>query len=438
MSDDPQPTGYDQPHNETAEAAILGACLLVPSALSAVMVRVRRDDFYRGANRKVFSAISDLYNQSLPVDLVTVQEWLSSHGDLEAVGGTIYLVELTDKVASSSNVEAYAQLVREKAQLRQLLVACRETMKDLFERQEQTSEVLDAAAERILSVSDVRSADFEGVGVGWEADFELLERSSRGEKPFALKTPLDGWNRILGGIIPGKVYVVGGRPGDGKSALCLNLASAIAQGGTPTVFFSLEMDKLQMRNRIVAAEADIDGSNIEIGKMTEDELLLYKATMRMIHARALYFYHDPYLELNQLLSLARVAISKMSAKIFVIDYLQLVRDTSRRYGSKAEETTEVCRRIAAFARAHNVAIIEAAQINRDVKEEEPKVRHLKDSGGIEEGADVVALLYDEGDSKYSGQPQVPITLIIGKNRGGTTGRFEMQFTRRFLRFESRE
>lgn len=426
------------PCNVDAEAAALGACLFGEAdVVDRVLVGLVAADFFKMAHQRVYDAITALRGDGAVIDLVSLQAKLQDTGHLVSAGGPVALAQLMERVATVTNVDAYIQIVKEKAQLRRLIAAAAQISQDAYARQNQSAEVIDAAGERILAVAEGRAAAFEAIGAGWEPHFEDLARSSRGERALGLVTGLKGWDRVLGGIIPGKVYVIGARPGEGKSTLALNLATGLAGRNTPSAFFSLEMDKEQIRDRLVAAAAEIDGSKIERGAMDAAEMDLYQGVMKTIHRYPLHLYHDPYMQLQQLLALARVAVSKMRCKVLFVDYMQMLHDDSRRFTSHAQELTEICRRLAAFARAHHVAVVEVAQVNRDLKEgEEPKVSHLKDSGGIEEAADVVALLYDKKEEKYQGQVRVPVELIFGKNRGGDRGRIELNHTRSFLRFDS--
>ncbi len=426
--------------NVEAEAACLGACMYNAEAADKVLLLLGHADFYKGAHARIFDVVQDLRAVGAQVDLVAVQEKLSARGHLAFVGGAVALAELTEKVASVANVEAYCRIVREKAQLRRLEAAAYAILADCRNRQEEASAVLDEASERILQVAEVHGTDFEMVGAGWEEDFEALAASSRGEKPLGMATGLVGIDRLTGGAMAGKTWVIGGRPGEGKTALMLNIADRMADRGIPVLFFSLEMETRDLRGRIVAARADIDGNKIERGRLDPEELETYKATLNAIRKAPLYIYRDPDLTLQKLMAMTRVAISKYKVRAIFIDYLQLLRDPDRRYSSLAQETTAICRDISQrLGRKHKIAVFEAAQLNRDMKDgDEPKVRHLKESGGIEENADVIALLYDKHDKDYAGQPITPIELILGKHRGGDVGRVELQYTRRFLRFESFE
>jgi replicative DNA helicase len=433
--------GQTPPFSQEAEAASLGACLFGNvEAVDKVLQMLVAADFYRGSHGRIFEAITDLRLAGEAVDTVSVVARLQARGELERVGGAVAIASLMDQVAAIGNVEAYARIVKDKSKLRALLSACAQIQQDCYTRQEETSSVLDAAGERILNVAAARTADFEAFGVGWEGEYAELEASSQGRRPRGLQTPWPGFNRLTGGIIPGKVYVVAARPGVGKTAAMMNLATHLANSGNPCAFFSLEMEKAQLRGRVVAATSEIDGNKIERGRLDPEELDLYKSTMHHLKAIPLHFYYDPQITLQPLLALARVAVTKLRVKAIFIDYLQMLKDPDgNHHGNLPQEVTACCRRLFQFAHTHKVAVIEAAQLNRDLKdEEEPKIRHLKESGGIEECADVIVMLHPKIKKEDEGSPVINVDMILGKHRGGDTGRIQMEYTRRFLRFEHRE
>ncbi len=432
--------GRVPPHDRDAEAAVLGSCLLEKAAIEISEPLLKADDFYVPAHRSVWACLTELNADGKPADLVTVQALLQARGQLDALGGAFGLAELGDRVAAVSNVEAYARLVREKSQLRRMLAALAISTQDIYERQEYASAVIDATSERVLAVTEARTIDFQLLGVGWEPEFQMLKDSSEGRKPVGFSSGLAGLDRLLGGIVPKKTIVIGGKTGEGKSALAINLADNLTRDGIPAAFFSLEMDNLMIRNRIVAARASIDGFSIERGRMTTAEVDRYRDTMQGLAKQPLHLFYESELQLQQFLALARVAVSRLGCKAIFIDYMQLLDDDSRRFGTDAAKMSFICRRIAQFGRAHKVAIIEAAMLKRGEAQKDlpPRLADLKESGGLEENADVVLLLHtSEDDKKQRGSKlHVPVDCQIAKHRGGDTGRIELQFTGRYLKFES--
>lgn len=425
------------PNSLEAEAAVLGAAMMDPVALHMAIQILHESDFYRGSHRLIFRAMQDLLQREKEVDLITVMDCLQASGNLEAAGGPMGLASLSEKVASATNVESYARIVKEKSKLRKLIKVCEDSTKDAFNRQEESSLVIDTAMSKILSIAEASEDDFEHAGSGWEADFAEMEETSIKGQRRGYPIRLQGWNNKIGGIIPGKVYVIGARPGTGKSALALNMASDLVSLKVPTAFFSLEMDKNQMRNRIVAASADVDGWKIEQGFMNTSELSSYRQVMRDLKGKPLHFYYDPGLTLVRLMALMRVAVLRFRVKAIFIDYLQMLSDDSQKHSTPAQEMTHIARTLARFARSQKVAIIEAAQLNRDNSkmDREPRKADLKESGGIEEAADVICLLHEVDRDQHEGQPIIPVKFIYDKHRGGPTGQQTMQYVRRFLRFE---
>ena len=204
------------PHSIAAEAAVLGACLLDTAATDKVLAVLGRADFYKPAHQVVFAAVQVLRSSGQVVDLVTVNAHLDDNHQLERAGGALGLADLTERIPSTLNVEAYSTKVRQLAQLRQLLGALQQSEQDVYANQADAAAVIEAAGERVLGVAEGRAVDFSALGSGWEAHLGDLEASSRGLRPLGFQTALPAWNRILGGIIPGKVYVIGGRPGEGE------------------------------------------------------------------------------------------------------------------------------------------------------------------------------------------------------------------------------
>jgi replicative DNA helicase len=435
-------SGRIPPHDRDAEAAVLGSCLLEKAAIEISEPLLKADDFYIPGHRDVWACITELNAENRAVDVVTVQALLAARGRLEVVGGPMALLELMDKVASTSNVEAYARLVRERSQLRRMLVALHTSTLDIYDRQEHASAVIDATSDRVLAVTEARTIDFELIGAGWQDDFDMLRASSTGTAPMGMPSGLASLDRLLGGIVPKKTMVIGGKTGEGKSTLAINLADNLTRAGIPAAFFSLEMDKLMIRNRIVAARAEIDGFAIERGRMSNLELEKYHAIMTALGKQPLHLFYEPQLQLQQFLALARVAVSRLGCKAIFIDYMQLLDDDSRRYATDAAKLSFICRRIAQFGRTHKVAIIEAAMLKRDegprTKDLPPRLADLKESGGLEENADVVLLLHTaEEDKKHrSSSMNIPVSCHIAKHRGGDTGQIELTLTARYLKFGS--
>ncbi len=425
------------PHALEAESAVLGAMMMDPLALNICFGILIETDFFKSAHRLTFQACQELTQKGRPVDLTTVLEYLNSHGQLEAAGGPVGLAGHSERTAAATNVESYATIVKNKSKLRQLITACAQVTQDAYQRQEESSLVIDGAMARVMEISQAQESDFEMAGANWEADYQELEKVSISGQRRGYPLSLQRWNEVVGGIIPGKVYVIGAQPGTGKSALCLNIACDMAAQSVPTALFSLEMDNFQMRNRIVAGRANVDGWSIEQGKMTTQELQQYKWTMQQMKGKPLYFHHDRSMSLLQLLSRARLAVMRFGVKVIILDYIQMLSDESKRHATKAAEYAHIARELARFADKNKVAMIEAAQLNRDLSktDREPRKTDLKESAGFEENADVVCLMHEVDRDQHIGQPIIPVKLIFDKHRGGPIGSPQVNYVRRFLRFE---
>ena len=424
-----------------AEAAVLGACLLDPKAVDTCSAVLGVSDFYHEPARIVWEIVTELHNEGRPVDMVTVMEVMQSRSQLEKIGGPSGLAALTVHVGDVTNVEAYARIVKDKSLRRAMVRAVNETLADANGNGE-TSEILALAQERLLAISEARADDFELAGQNWQADFDILKAASEGGRPIGYPTGLASWDRVMGGILPGKVYVLGGRPGEGKSALALTFAMALARAKTPVAFFSTEMDKAMIRNRMAAGEGELDGFQIEQGRLTAEHLEIYKSVMLRWGALPLHVFHDPNLQLVRLLALARVAVSRLRVRALFVDYMQMVEDDSRQHGTSAAELGFICKRLAQFARSHRIAVIEVSQLRRAVRESDkdraPRIEELKESGGLEEAADVVALLHSTEQQKREQRERQygPVTCAIAKHRGGPVSEIELSFAGRHLKFFS--
>ncbi len=425
------------PHALEAESAVLGAMMMDPLALNICFGILTDADFFKGAHRLTFEACRELSQKNTPVDLTTVLEYLASHGQLEAAGGPVGLANHSERTAAATNVESYATIVKAKSKLRQLITACAQVTQDAYQRQEESSLVIDGAMAKVMEISQAQESDFEMVGTGWEADYQELEKVSLSGQRRGYPISLQRWNEVVGGIIPGKVYVIGAQPGTGKSALCLNIACDMAALKVPTALFSLEMDNFQMRNRIVAGRAELDGWRIEQGMMSQQELQQYRQVMQQMKGKPLYFHHDRSMSLLQLLSKARLAVMRFGVKVIILDYIQMLSDDSKKHSTKAAEYSHIARELARFADKNKVALIEAAQLNRDLSkaDREPRKTDLKESSGFEENADIVCLMHEVDRDSHIGQPTIPVKLIFDKHRGGPIGSPQVNYVRRFLRFE---
>jgi len=439
------------PHNDDTEAAVLGSCILVPEALDGALGILRKDDFFRGSHQRVFEAIADLHARNQPVDLVTVQDWLAARGLLEAVGGPVGLTGLTDKVASASNVEAYARLVKEKAKLRRLISVCAQITQDCYANTENAAQVVDAAENQVLDVGREEGIQAtERIEKMMVSAIETIERYRRqGGAVTGLPTGFREIDELTAGMHPGQLVVAAGRPGSGKTAFALNIASHVAMNhAKPVVVYSLEMTKQELLFRLLCANGSVDSSKLRRGKLENHEMgRLVNAATNLTKA-PLYINDSSRLDIQSLRSSVRRMVKEMGVQLVVVDYLQLMHVEGMDRPDRVREVTLISGGLKAIAKEMNIPVLVASQLNRGVEmrqgakaESKPRLSDLRESGSIEQDADVVLLIHRkslqqrEGDD--SSEPDNSTDVIIAKQRSGPTGDVQLVFLGQYTRFEDR-
>lgn len=420
------------PFDFDSEAAVLGAMVMDEQALYTVLGMVREEDFYKPAHRLVYRAAKKLAYAGETPDTVMVMDELNRQGQAETVGGAYGLAKLTEKVASVTNVEAYCGLVVEKARLRRLLTACATIKEMVHGRQHEAASVIEDAESLIFDLGSDRSkTQIQKVGEGWEPEHErMAELAVRGRAP-GLSTGFSAFDAYTGGLHAGKLYVVAARPSVGKSAWALNICMNVAKAGTPVGLFSLEMSKEELRGRIVSNEASIDSMALTTGIVRKEHLDRYADTMRRLKNVPLYINDDSNMHLGRMISTMRLLVRKNGAKVLMVDYLQLLTIVGFK-GQRAEEVAKISRALKNEAKKLGVAVVALCQVNRESEKAGSKDRihvwHLRESGSIEQDADVIALMQpDQADDSQ-------ICVYVDKNRGGPKGNFWLNFEAPNLRF----
>lgn len=422
------------PFNVNAEAAVLGSCLMDVRALDVTLEMVDEEDFYKGGHRIIFRAIKELATKNLPVDLITVQELLIDQQRLESVGGPVGLASLSEKVASSTNVAAYARLVRDKATLRRLITTCTTIISDAYARPEETSDVLDAAEHTIMDMMMPRGAGFKSV------DPLVVEHLAEQDRLRALKRTrgLDYGYWALqahtGGMRPGQMIVVGGRPGHGKTALMLNVAACVADQGFPVGFVSLEMTRDEILTRMACSHGQVDAGKAFQGTLDATEWDLYCKALTEVRLWPLFINDDSTMTIGRIKSAARSLVRNKGVKLLVIDYLQLL-SADASYDNRVAELTFISKQIKQLAKTLPIPILVGSQLNRKMEDRDkgdrsPRMADLKDTGSIEQDADVVFLI----DKKKNGD-EFDFDIITAKQRSGPTDTKPIDYQGEFVRFK---
>ena len=435
------------PQNIEAEQAVLGAMLLEREAIAKVMEKLRSEDFYREAHKVIFNAMLELYNRNEAVDLVTVTEVLKKNGKLEDVGGIAYVTSLANSVPTAANVVYHAGIVEEKSILRQLVRSATEIAELGYEGSEDVSDIIDSAEKKILDISNrKKDTDFvpiNNIVMDSFKDLEALMNNKNGLT--GLPTGFVDFDNLTSGLHGSDFIILAARPSMGKTALSLNIVQNVAirsgkqTDGKPKVvaFFSLEMSKEQLVQRMLCAEANIDSQRLRIGELRDEDWIQLIQTADSLSAAQIYI-DETAMEMR---SRARRLKAEHGLDLIVVDYLQLMQGSGKRNlsGDRQQEVSEISRSLKALARELNVPIIALSQLSRSVESRQvkrPMLSDLRESGSLEQDADIVMFLYREDYYNPETENKNITELIVAKHRNGPVGTVNLFFHKQFTKFVS--
>jgi replicative DNA helicase len=431
------------PQNLEAESSVLGGILLENDAINVVLELLRPEDFYRESHRKIFRAMILLSDRGEPADVITLSECLKGHNELDAVGGTAYLVSLADFVPTAANIAYYARIVREKAVLRSLITCATDIATRGYEEQGNVDEFLDSAEKVIFDISEKKiKASFVSVGEMIKDTLKTVEKLyERKEMVTGVPTGYEDLDKLTAGLQRADLIIVAGRPGMGKTAFALNIAANAAFNGTGAAIFSLEMAKEQLVLRMLCSEARVNSSKVRSGYLREGDFPLLAKAAGKLHDAPIYIDDTPAISVLELRAKARRLLRDSSKKVglIVVDYLQLMRGMANA-NNREQEISEISRSLKALAKELNVPVIALSQLNRKVEDRtgrKPQMSDLRESGAIEQDADVIMFiyreeLYDKNNDNIKGKAEV----IVEKQRNGPTGIVNLTFLGEFTRFEN--
>ncbi|MFP4084824.1 MAG: replicative DNA helicase [Desulfonatronovibrio sp.] len=431
------------PQNLDAEQAVLGGVFLSNNVLHSIVDILVEEDFYSPAHQIIFRTFLDLYRKNIPVDLVTIHEELEKNSQLDSVGGPVYLASLTEAVASSSNALFYAQIVKEKAIRRHLIRSATEIIAQSFEPASDVSDLLDSSEQKIFAISESKTKQVFRSSKELVAEvFELLQkRVERKELVTGVPTGYHNLDELTAGFQPTDLVIIAARPSMGKTAFALNVAMrAAVSHQVPTAIFSLEMSMEQLMMRMLCSFGKVDLKNLRTGYLDDEDWKRLYDSADALSKAPIYIDDTPALSSLEMRARCRRLKSEKNLGMVVVDYLQLMR-AGRRIDSREQEISEISRSLKALAKEIKVPVLALSQLNRKVEErtnKRPVLSDLRESGAIEQDADLIVFLYrDDAYNKSSDNPRKGIAeIIVGKQRNGPVGTVELAFMERFTAFEN--
>jgi len=440
--------GRIPPHSLEMERAVLCACLIDPNGLTKVIDILSEKSFYERRHQYIYDAMVSLFRQSSPVDILTVAEVLQRAGQLESAGGEMYLAELSGEISTSAHAEHYARLVQDRAALRELIISSTDWAQRAYELPESPSDLLDSAMSKLYEIySNRRTGGFEPIKPILDQMHGYLDKihAQRNEVVTGVGTGFEALDEMTSGFQPGDLVVVAGRPSMGKTAFSLDLArNAASIYKKPVAYFSLEMASMAIAMRLIAAEARINLHRLRSGRLHEREWEeLSRATGRL--AELPFFIDDSgSLGINELRARARRLKQQHNIGIVFVDYLQLMQPPDAQ--SREQEVAQISRALKGLARELEVPVVALSQLSRAVEtrggDKIPQLADLRDSGAIEQDADVVMFIHRKKQYRTGADDDegVPVDntadIIIRKQRNGPTGNVKLIFNDEYTRFEN--
>ena len=429
------------PASIEAEQAVLGAMLLKPDAVTTAAEELSADDFYRETHRLIFEAMMELKERTEPVDLVTLTEQLKKADKLAKIGGIPALSLIANSVPTAANVHYHARIVHEKAQLRSLISAATEIAGAAYESADEVEDIMDNAEKRILAVSSgKRSKDFVPLQEILLDTLEQIDaRYNNKGSITGLPTGFTELDHLTAGLQKSDLILVAARPSMGKTAFTLNIAAhVVLRAREPVAFFSLEMSKEQLVQRLLCSEGRIDSQRLRVGELEEKEWGDLIDTANRLSAAPLYIDDTPSITVMELRSKARRLKAEHGLSLIVIDYLQLMQGRASKNGdNRQQEISEISRSLKALARELNVPVIALSQLSRSVESRQvkrPMLSDLRESGSLEQDADIVMFLYREDYYDPETENKNITEVIIAKHRNGPVDTVDLTFLKQFTKF----
>ena len=440
-----------QPQDKEIEDAVLGALMLERDAYAIVCDLLRPESFYDPGNQKIYAAINNLGVMQQPIDMLTVTQQLRADGALDDVGGPVRISELTSNVASAAHIEYHARIVAQKFLARRLISFCSEIEKKSFDESYDIDDLLQEAEGKLFEISQGNlKKDFTQIDPVINSAMEQIEAAGKRESGLSgLQTGFHNLDKLTSGWQNSDLIIIAARPAMGKTAFVLSMAKNMAVDyNTPVAIFSLEMSNLQLVNRLISNVCEIEGEKIKSGRLSRQEWEQLNSRVRSLFSAPLYVDDSPSLSILELRTKARRLVKEHGVKIIIIDYLQLMNATGMKFGSREQEVSMISRSLKQLAKELNIPVIALSQLSRKVEErndgnKRPQLSDLRESGAIEQDADIVCFIHrpeyytrsttDAENRDIRGMAE----FIVAKHRSGSVDDIEMTFVARFARFQNR-
>lgn len=432
--------GKIPPHDTEAEQAVLGSMLTDQDAVVDAIEALKEEDFYREDNRYIYEAMLNLYNKAEPIDIITVKDELVSLNKLEVIGGIEYLASLPEKVPLSSNASKYIQIVEEKSTLRKLIKTANDLIELGYSQNEEVDAIMDDAEKKIFDIVQGKNQK------GYTALKDVLaETFSNIETLYNQKKPITGiptgfadLDYKTAGLHKSDLVLVAARPAMGKSAFALNIATnAAINAKVPVVIFNLEMSKTQLVNRMLCSEAMVDSNKIRTGKIDEEDWVKLATAVGPLSEAPIYIDDTPGITVAEIRAKCRKLKIEKNIGLVVIDYLQLIQGSGKKNASREQEISEISRSLKILAKELDIPVIALSQLSRAAEQRtdhRPMLSDLRESGAIEQDADIVMFLYRDDYYNPDSDKKNIAEVILAKHRNGSTGTVELLWLGNYTKF----
>lgn len=436
--------GKIPPHDIEAEQAIIGSMLIDKDAVISAIEVLKDDAFYREDNKAIYSAILSLYSKNEPIDIITVKAELVEAGNFERVGGIEYLASLPDKVPTTANVERYIKIVDEKYMLRKLIQSANDLIALGYDETEDVDAILDMAEKKVFDLTQNKNASgYSSIKDVLVESFAELEKlyNQKGHVT-GVSTGFADLDYKTSGLHGSELIILAARPAMGKSAFAINIATNVAvQSKVPVVIFNLEMSKDQIGNRILCSEALVDSNKIKTGQIEDQDWMKLASTLGVLSDAPIYIDDTPGITVMEIRAKCRKLKMEKNIGLIVIDYLQLIQGSGKKNASREQEISEISRSLKILAKELNVPVIALSQLSRTAEKRDdkrPMLSDLRESGAIEQDADIVIFLYRDDYYNEDSEEKNVAEVIMAKHRGGSTGTVKLAWMPSYTKFANLE